>query len=237
MEKNRARQFRTPRIVETERRPLWLWVLGVALLVAASWFAYQQGQQHAGYFADASDEKIEALQAEVASLREERDRQRELAARYQRAAQIDRAAAEEVRESLRKAQEEQARLRQQVAFLNSLILGKVMALEISEVKLARIGDSSEYTFSFLVSKRDKGRERVSGRLELRLSGLLDGKAVVLDEKKLDIAQGLRMGFKHFQRFEGKLKLPVGFIPRELVIKGYPDGKKFKPFEKNIKWQV
>ncbi|BAN69898.1 DUF6776 family protein [endosymbiont of unidentified scaly snail isolate Monju] len=224
------RQFKTPRIVQTERRQVWPWLLGGVALAGVAWLAYHQGQQHAGYYANASEAEITALQARIGELREECDQQRELAARYQRAAQIDRAAAEEVRESLRVAQEEQAKLRKQVTFLNSLISGKVTALEVSEVKLARQGNSSEYAFSFLVSKRDKGGERVSGRLELRLSGLLD-------EKRLDIAQGLKMGFKHFQRFGGKLKLPVGFIPRELVIKGYPDGRKFKPFEKRIKWQV
>ncbi len=230
-------QFKTPRIVQAKRRPLWPWLLGVVALAGVAWLAYRQGQQHAGYPVNASEAKIEALQARIGELREECDQQRELVARYQRASQIDRAAVKEVREALRVAQEEQAKLRKQVTVLNSLISGKVTALEISAVKLVRQGESREYAFSFLVSKRDKGGERVSGRLKLRLSGLLDGKAVVLDEKRLGIAQGLKMGFKHFQRFDGKLKLPEGFIPRELVIQGYPDGKKFKPFEKRIKWQV
>jgi len=231
------RQFRTPRIVQAGRRGVWRWLLGAVALAGVAWLAYRQGQQHAGYHVNASEAEIEALQARIGELREECEQQRELVARYQRASQIDRAAAKEVREALRVAQEEQAKLRKQVTVLNSLISGKVTALEVSAVKLVRLGESNEYAFGFLVSKRDKGGERVSGRLKLRLSGLLDGKAVVLDEKRLGIAQGLKMGFKHFQRFDGKLKLPVGFIPRELVIKGYPDGKKFKSFEKRIKWQA
>ncbi len=231
------REFKTPRIVQAGQRPLWPWLLGVVALAGAAWLGYRQGQQHAGDPVNASDAEIEALQARIGELQEECEQQRELAARYQRASQIDRAAADEVREALRVAQEEQAKLRKKVTFLNSLISGKVTALEISAVKLIRQGESSEYAFSFLVSKRDKGGERVSGRVKLWLSGRLDGEAVELDEKQLGIAQGLKMGFKHFQRFEGKLKLPEGFIPRELVIQGYPDGKKFKPFEKRINWQV
>lgn len=224
------RQFKTPRIVQTERPRFWFWLIALTGVV---WFAYLQGLQHASYFASTSGTEVMALRVRIDELQEECDRQRELAARYQRAVQIDRAAAEEVRESLRVAQEEQAKLRKQVTFLNSLISGKVTALDVSEVKLVRRGESSKYAFSFLVSKRGKGGERVGGRLELMLSGLLDGKVVVFDENRLDIAEGLKMGFKHFQHFHGKLKLPVGFIPRELVIKGYPYGKKFKPFEKHI----
>ena len=49
--------------------------------------------------------------------------------------------------------------------------------------------------------------------------------------------GLSMGFMHFQKFEGELKLPVGFIPKELRVQVKPKGKQFKAFEDTFKWQV
>lgn len=227
--------FKTPKIVSPGRRPVWPWILGLVVVTAAAWLAYDQGRRSAGYFAEASNRRIESLTQRVAILEQECAEQRTLAARYQRASQIDRAAVQAVQQTVKDLQAERAKLRQKVAVLNSLLSGKVTALEVSEVKLAQKGKSNEYGLEFIVSKRDKGGERITGQLFLQVVGRQDGKKKILEYKQLGMDGPFKMGFKHFQRFAGELKLPKGFVPDEIVIKGNPSGKKFKRFEQRLKW--
>ena len=230
--------FKTPRIVQPSgRRPLLLLVLLALVAALAAWLAYDYGQRRGGYFAGRSDARIGELEQRLRALTAECDEQRELAARYQRASQIDRAAVGQVREELAALQEERSELEQQVAFLRSLISGEVNALQVSRLTLEREGEGNSYRFSFLVSKRAKSDARISGTVDLKLVGQLQGRESVLASDKLGLSGPLKMGFKHFQKFEGTLELPAGFIPRELLISGRPDGKKFKPFEQRLKWKV
>jgi hypothetical protein len=231
-------QFQTPKIVESgHRRPLVLALLVLALIAAVALAAFDYGRRQAGYFSGRSEVQREALKQRLSVLDNNCEQQRELAARYERASQIDRLAAEQVREEFKRLQQERAELSNKVAFLQSLISGEVTALQVSQLKLSREGKSNAYRFSFMVSKRAKSDERVSGEVELAVVGKRDGKTETLKADKLGVDESLRMGFRHFQKFEGTLQLPNDFAPTELVVTGVPTGKKFKRFEQRIKWRV
>lgn len=232
------KHFQTPKIIEPgERHPLLLLLLVLSLMAMVGWYAYDFGQRRAGYFAHESEAQKVQLKQQLKSLGEECDKQRELAARYQRASQIDRLAAEQVREEMKTLQQERSDLRKKVAFLDSLISGEMAALQVSQVKLERRGDGNTYGFSFMISKRAKDDVRVTGKVGLKVSGKLQGKQTTLTPEKLGLNDVLKMGFRHFQKFEGTLKLPDGFDPGELIVVGQPEGKKIKRFEQRIKWQL
>jgi hypothetical protein len=234
----RDNPFQTPRIVQSsDGRPWVLVLLVLSLIAVVGWSAFEYGRRQAGYFSERSEVQREELERRLSELGNNCDQQRELAARYERASQIDRLAAEQVREDMMGLQQERADLRKKVAFLQSLISGEVTVLQVSEVELVRNGESNAYRFSFMVSKRAKGDEKVSGDVELAVAGKMGGKAATLKADKLGLDKSLKMGFKHFQKFEGVLQLPEDFVPTELVVTGQPDGKKFKDFEQRIKWPL
>ena len=111
-------------------------------------------------------------------------------------------------------------------------------MQLSDFSLLEDDEGTDYRFAFTVSKRAKDDERVQGTVAVSLMGQLQGEAKTLDSKALGIdAKYLRMGFNHFQRFEGPLQLPVGFIPKELHVEVKPKGKKFKPFEQTFEWRL
>ncbi len=230
------KHFQTPKIVHPgEGRSRLFWLLPLALVATPAWFAYQYGLQRSGYLPGYVEigeggivQRVQELQAEV-------DRQRELAARFERASQIDRLAAEQVREELMMLQKERADLLKKVALLDSLVSGEMTALQVSQIELTREGEGSRYRFSFLVSKRAKGDEKVRGKVRLAVSGELKGEQSTLSSKKLGIPEGMKMGFRHFQKFEGSLELPEGFVPSELVVLGEPANKNFKSFEHRAQW--
>jgi len=232
------KHFQTPKIVHPSgARSTLLYILaglGAALL---AWFAYQYGLRQAGFLQGRSATEKATLSERAEELEAELEKQRERAARFERASQIDRLAAEQVREELKALQQERSELTKKVAFLNSLVSGEMTMLQVSKVELSQQDQENAFRFSFLVSKRAKGDERVSGQVRLQVAGKLEGKETMLNPQKIGLDKTMKMGFRHFQKFEGKLQLPDGFVPSELVVVGEPKGKKFKSFEHRTRWKL
>lgn len=231
--------FEAPRIVHPNRGRSLFWTVLVLLLIgAAGWLGYQAGAHNAGFSLGRTVSSQADLEQRLQELQREHESLRAEAARYQRASQIDRLAAEQVRGELRALQEERSALTKKVTFLNSLISGEVSALQVSKVKLSSRGEEQEAVqFAFLVSKRAKDDEKVVGRVKVRVAGKLAGKAATLKGKQLGLNGSIKMGFRHFQKVEGELRLPEGFVPAELVVIVEPDGAKFKQFEQRVKWKL
>jgi len=234
-------RFQTPEIVQPgSRRFLWVWVLLLAAVAVLAWKMFEFGRASAGFDSAARDTQVELLEERIAALQAERDQLRAAAAKFERASQIDQSAVASVQAQLKALQDERSALRQEVEFLKSLVSGDITALQLSDLSLRKEdGDEGAgYRFAFTISKRAKDDDRVQGTVSVLLSGQLQGEAKTLDSKALGIdAKDLRMGFNHFQKFAGALRLPVGFIPRELQVAVKPKGKKFKAFEQTFEWRV
>ena len=232
-------KFHTPQIVQPgNRRFLWVWALVLAAVAVLGWKMFEFGQERAGFNAAARDTQVELLEERIAALQVELDQARAAAAKFERASQIDQSAVATVQAELKALQDERSALRQEVEFLKSLVSGDITALQLSDLTLGKTEDGAGYAFAFTLSKRAKDRDRVQGVLELAVLGQLKGESATLDSKALGIdSKDLKMGFNHFQEFQGQLQLPVGFIPKELQVEVKPKGKKFKPFEQSFEWRV
>jgi len=231
--------FETPRIVQPGgRRTGLLWLLALVVAAALSWKIFEFGRERGGFDAGARDTEVALLEKRIETLQKERDELRALVARHQRSSQIDRAAVKVAQADLTALQEERSELRQQLEFYKSLVSGSVALLQITDLSLNKQESGNTYSYVFTVSKRAKDKERVTGSVVLSVAGQLKGEASEIGASKLGLENdSFRMGFRHFQTFEGELTLPVGFIPREVLIEVKPKGKKHKSFEQSFKWVV
>jgi len=234
-----AEQFKTPRIVQPGGKS-WIWIilLGTSLLGAVTWQAFDYGRQRAGYDVEKRDFQQVALQARVEKLEKERDELRFEAAKFERANQINQSAAIAVQDDIKILQNERAELKRKVEFLKSLVSGDITMLQIKDLALQKTEKGDTYKYAFSVSKRAKGRDKVRGTLVIAVSGQLKGEAHTLDMASLGIkAKRLAMGFSFYQKFEGEIVLPVGFIPKTLNVTVNPSDKKFKAFDEAFDWKV
>jgi len=229
----------TPRIIQPGRRPSrWWWLFALVVIGALAWKMFEFGQEKAGRDAKARDTEITLLKERIETLEQERDVLRAASARHERASQIDQAAVSTVRAELTALQEERSALRQQLEFYKSLVSGSVNLLQITELSLSKGGKGSRFRYAFTVSKRAKGKQRVTGNVLLSVVGQLKGESTELDATALGLEKkAQRMGFRHFQKFEGELKLPAGFIPKKLRVQVKPKGKDFEQFERTFGWQA
>lgn len=230
----------SPRIVQPgERTRPWLWILLLLALGAWSWQVFDFGQQRAGYDAGARDEVEAQLYQRIAELEEERDRLRAESARYERAGQIDRAAAQGVRSEVQALQSERAELKREVAFLKTLVSGGGDSkLGLNQHSLVALGEDS-YRFEVTLSKRTADAKPVSGQVILTVEGKADGKPETLDMKTLTQGKRSNIGirFKNFQKLKSELKLPKGFEPASIRVTVKPEGKAFKSFEQTYDWKA
>ena len=237
---NKPTRVVTPRIVQPGEgggRP-WLWLLFLLALGVWTWQVFEFGRQRAGLDVGHRDEREKTMQQRIEQLEAERDELRAAAARFERAGQIDRAAAEGVQAEVKALQNERAELKREVALLQSLVAGGESRLALSDFRLAAV-DGLNFQFEVTLSKRTEGQEAVSGQVTIELSGDLDGERHILDMNQLTQGSRSSIGirFKSFQKLKADLRLPQGFEPDSLKILVRPDGNKFKSFEQVYDWQV
>lgn len=234
-----SKRFHTPRIVQPDGRRVWIFfaVLVVASVVLA-WFMFDYGRQSAGFFAEQRESETQKLRERIDTLLKERDTLRLNAAKFQRAGQIDQAAVQAVQDEILSLQQDRAKLQKEVEFLKSLLSGDVTMLQLKDFALQPLTEANQYQYTFTLSKRAKGTEKVRGRVDIRVAGELDGKPKELDIKALGVPRKqLVMGFNHFQKFEGKLTLPAGFVAKSMTVLIKPKGKRFKAFDQNFAWET
>jgi hypothetical protein len=238
MGKIKATRIITPRIVQPGEgaRP-WLWLFLLLGLGVWSWQVYDFGQQRAGYDAGERDEVEDRLRQRVEELEAERDQLRASAARFERAGQIDRAAADGVQAEVKALQDERAELKREVAFLKTLVSGGGDSnLALDQQTLVGIGEDS-YRFEVTLSKRTTDAGTVSGKVLLRVKGKEGDVLRTLDMETLTEGRRSQIGirFKNFQKLKTDIKLPKGFQPAEILVSVQPDGKTFKSFEQTYDW--
>ncbi len=232
----------TPRIVQPGEGGVraWVWLLFLAALGALSWQVFQFGQQRAGFDIDRSNAREETLQDRIAELEGEREVLRAAAARFERAGQIDRAAADGVKAEIKALQDERAELKREVAFLKSLVSGGGgnKRLKLDDYRLTAVGEEA-YRFEVTLSKAENDSATVNGQVILRVKGKAAGTPKTLDMRALTDGRRTNIGvrFKNFQKLKTDLQLPIGFEPAAIEIGVKLDGNSFKSFEQAYDWRL
>ena len=240
MGKKKPTRIITPRIVQPGEgggRP-WLWLLFLLGLAVWTWQVFEFGRQRAGFDVGHWDEQERSMQQRIEQLEEERDELRAAAARFERAGQIDRAAAEGVQAEVKALQGERAELKREVALLESLVSGSKDTLMLSDFSLSAI-DELNFQFAVTLSKRTESEDTISGQATVELSGELAGERHILGMNQLTDGRRSNIGirFKSFQKLKADLRLPEGFEPDSLKVLVTPDGENFKSFEQVYDWKV
>ena len=240
MAKIKPTRVTTPRIVQPRTHSaLWLWLLFLVALSLWSWQVFRLGE-HSGGLDAAKRDSIEAsLRQRVDDLEKQKMALTAQAARFERAAQIDRQAADQVQGEVRSLQEERAALKREVAFLKALVSGEASEeLKLEAPKLVLV-DGRDYRFEVTLAKRSDDDGTVSGRVIIKVAGKSEGAEKKLDMETLTDGKRTNIGikFKNFQKLKTELRLPEGFDPSAIEVAVEPNGNVYKAFEQTYDWKV
>jgi hypothetical protein len=233
----RADKLIAPRIVSHEKSPrLWLWILALVALGLWTWQVYDYGFNYVDISATGRSDRELTLRERIDELEREREELLFLAARHERASQIDREAVQSIQGEIRTLQGDLAALEREASDLRTLVTEGSDNLQIRDFSLRKTGDGARYRYLFTVSREIEGAKKLEGWVSLRLSGQREGEPIELSMPDFTQDDDVhRLGFKHYQKIEGDLQLPSGFTPEELMIDVRPAGTQFKSFTVTFDW--
>ncbi len=206
-----------PRRASDRLRRLAVWAgWPLSLLLLWAWSAWR------------AEPALTSLRAEHASLvqahaaaESEIDTLKQSAATLTRSEQITRAANVEVQQILAERDEEIAALRADIAFYERLVgaTGQRRGLSVHSADFQpEAGGSWRYSIT-LTQNLNRGAIS-TGRMRLSVEGVTAGELRTLDWSALrqaDGAPGQEYSFRYFQKLDGSIVLPEGFIPQRVLV--------------------
>jgi hypothetical protein len=222
-----------PRVAVRTQVPWYVRWLGIAVLLAfsaalAAWM-YDAGRQFAGFDRSEVEEELSVARRELAAVREEFERLRALANAADSRLSIERTAQAKLAQQIRAAEQENARLREELAIFESMLSSdsaSAAPLSILRFKVEPEVVPGEYRYRLLLlaSGARRGRD-FQGRLELVVSLTEGGRSamIILPAAAEAGSPVYRLGFKHFQRAEGSFRVSPKARVESVQVRIYEDG--------------
>jgi hypothetical protein len=191
-------------------------LIGALVVGAIAYFVFNQEQSFVpgNLGAGATDERVAALTAQVKQLTEERDSYSSTVNASESQRNIQRATENQVATQIKALETENAKLKEDLAFFESLLptnIG-VQGITLQRFK-AELGDSNRLRYRLLVmqGQNPNGVHLFVGNLQLSVTVLQQGQTKVIN---FPVAGGadaasFALSFKYYQRLEGELTLPDG----------------------------
>jgi len=233
--------MKTGELVVKSHRPWQRWLIligswvGVFVVVL---FSYWLGQTQAGYNLVEIAKEREALQQALTEQKDKARQQGEQVTVLERAQVIDNQSYTVVRNDLKRMQEEILELREEVEFYRGIVSPRERqaGLDIQTFKLESADEERLYHFELVMSQVLKNDRFVKGVVKLFVHGVQDGEPLSLDFRDIspNKSVGRNLSFRYFQRMNGEIRLPEGFVPRNVMIEMVP--QKRNAVSKTFSWQ-
>lgn len=229
-------------LVVRRRRPvLVIAAIGLAALVAgggAGWVLTQDVREQDHALLTIRMER-DSLRKANATLGAERAALARRVAVLERARQVDSAAYARIDEQLAELNEQLLAMKEEVAFYEGIVGDERAA---SGVRIQRFvvepeGAEQEYRFRLVLTRGIRNDNVASGAVTIAVDGDEDGQSKRLDLSKLTPfpTGGLKYSFKHFQRLEGRLRLPPRFVPKRVVVRIDSTREGARPLRESYRW--
>ena len=211
-----------PRVAVRTHVPWYLRWFGIAVLLAfsaalAAWM-YDAGRRFAGFDRSEVEQELAGVRREFAAVREELERLRAATNAADSKLSIERTAQLKLAQQIRGLEQDNARLREELAIFESMLSSDTAStapLSVLRFKVEPEGIPGEYRYRVLLlaSGPRRGRE-FQGRLELVVNLTQAGRSAIitLPGPGEPESSAFRLTFKHFQRVEGIFRVnPKGKV--------------------------
>jgi hypothetical protein len=201
-----------PSVAVRTQVPWYLRWLGLAVMLAFSaalalWM-YDAGRRFAGFDRSEVEQEMNSARSELAKLREELDRLRAVANAADSKVSIERTAQQQLAQQIKGMEQENARLREELAIFESMLSSESSsAAPLSVLRFKVEPDVLPGEFHYRVMLQAAGARRGKeflGKLELVVGLTEDGRSAMITVPGTGDAEAanFRLAFKHFQRIDG-----------------------------------
>ena len=222
-----------PRVaVHTHIPWYWRWI-GIAMLVgvsaaSAAWI-YDAGRRFAGFDRTEAQDELAQIRHELEGARSELERLRAIANAADSRVSIERTAQQKLAQQIRALEQENARVREELATLESMLSSEARnagVLSIYRFKVAPDLLPGEYRYQLLLLTPSARRDReFNGRLELVVSLTEGGRSAMMSfPEEADAGAGaFRLAFKYFRRVEGTFRVSPKAKVESVQVRVYESG--------------
>ena len=211
----------------------WYWrLLGIAVLGAlvagVGWATYDFGMEFAGFRQSEAARALEKLSEQLKEREAELGELRSKVAAADRLVHMERATYADLSRQLKSLSDENAALREDLAFFQSLIPAgakETAGLSINRFRVQPESVPGEYRYRLLLVQTGQRVKEFSGSVEFALNvEQNDRKFVVMlpPEGRRD-AKEYQVSFKHFQRVEGTFKIAPGTVVKSMQVRVFENG--------------
>ena len=219
-------------------------MLIIALIVAAALIAYSGSRPPVPHDVGALSVEIEKIRADAKQATAERDSKLALLAQLENQQKIDRAASEQVQVQLKALENENASLKEDLAFFESLLPtpANTKSVVIRSFRLQALNDSEREPVRKANRKPGDEPQALRYRLLVQQSGRPDRDFIGAVSLTVSLHQGGRpwilqlpdatipdagpppLAFRHYQRVEGTFELPEGAVVKSVLVKIQSNGE-------------
>jgi hypothetical protein len=228
-------------LVVKQHRP-WrqrLLIGGLAVMaVLAILYSYHRGLSDGGYLRGEAITEQRSLQAQLQDARTTKRRLRERVAILERAQEVDREARERVRQDVMGMQDEILQLREELTFYRGIVSPEdgQAGIAVQNFSISPGAEERLYHYRLMLIQALRHDRRAQGRVELVVRGRRNGQAEELPLSAMtEGSEEISFSFRYFQDFEGSLRLPDGFEPREVELTVVPGGRGRETLVERFEW--
>jgi len=191
----------------------WYWrMLGLVVVLScsialAAWI-YDAGRGMAGFDRSEADEELTVLRESVARLSKEAAALHASVSASESKLQIERTAQSQLGKQVKALEEENARLKEDLAFFENLIPSEKHnnSLLINRFRVDRGALPGEFRYRLLLLQGGRRDKPFQGNLQLLVTLHEEGNDAIITLPEQGAAKDYKISFKYFQRIEGTFRM-------------------------------
>ena len=231
-----------PRVAVRTHMPwYWRW-LGIvalgALVVGIGWATYDFGMTFAGFRKMEADRELAKLNETIARQQQEIGALKSRVGQAESQLEIERATHGDVAKQVKALTEENATLKEDLAFFQSLmpVAATDGVLSVNRFRLEPGGMPGEYRYRLLLVHAGQRVKEFRGSLQFVLNVAQDGRPLVLTlpQPGEQGAREFQLNFKLFQRVEGTFKLAPDAVVNTMQVRVFENGSKAPKLTQTLK---
>lgn len=223
-----------PRVAVRTHVP-WHWrllaaTLVLALALALAGWIYDAGRRFAGFDRNLSESEIAALRDRSAELESELANLRGIANAAENTQRIDRTAIDQLTRQVRSLEEENVRLKENVAVFENLANGggKAAAVSLARLRVEPDGQPGRYRYRILAAWHGTdARQEFKGTLQFQVtvqqSDPAQSATIVVPRPDDPAAEAFSVAFRSMRSLEGTFQLPPEVRVRRVEARLMQDG--------------
>lgn len=198
--------------------------VAIAVAMVGGVVVYEYGRDFAGPDRRELVTHNEQLAEQLQQTAAERDRTTELANSYEGELKVARAAQEQLAQQVRSLEDDNNRLKEDLAFYDSLLpAGKSdKGIVIRSFRLQPDEESQRMRFRLLIQQSGKADKDFVGSVQMEVRFTRDGGNFLYELPEADAtperSKAFELSFRHYQRLEGAFTLPDGAVARSVLVR-------------------